>query len=586
MAFSATSIWHGWSTGATDFGGGFDPASSNFLTDLTTDAATGNTASPVVSSASYNFVAGDVGAWLFVQSGTNWTPGWYQIASVASNKATLTASAGSGVLYGTDATLRNYRRPNGVTTAAGVATVGTPTGGVFSVDYSQQTSAKFTYTDMVIGGVDTTQFTSVANPVTPVMVGNIINVTSGTGFTVQRVQVTNFTLAGLIATCDKSLGTAASTGGNGKLGGAIGSTSVITALTQSLVAGNHVYLKGTFTLTATTTVTASAKGDLTNGRITVEGFTTVPGQRDGRVSITTATNSTVLLTFNDNDYFHLIHLSLSNSAATKGNGINFATAGSTPFYIEDCVIDGCSTGVSGAVGSVSHYYVGVEIKNCNGTAGVTNTAGASQNWYFYGCDIHDNTGPGVRLTTSTSVVFAFRTIFDTNSDGVIHTGATSTYEFDFQHCTFVDNSSDGIEITATSGTVTTTLMNNVFYGNGGYGVNSGETNVEMVIRVNCFNAYGSNTSGARNNLVAGRSDVTLTADPFTNKASRNFAPNNTAGGGALLRAAAFPGAFQNGTTTSYADIGAVQHQDAPPAASPSNPVFIGAGPLCTPVVVY
>ena len=42
-------------------GAGFNVANANFVTDLTTDANTGNTASPVVSSATYTFVAGDVG---------------------------------------------------------------------------------------------------------------------------------------------------------------------------------------------------------------------------------------------------------------------------------------------------------------------------------------------------------------------------------------------------------------------------------------------------------------------------------------------------------------------------------------------
>ena len=44
-----------------DNGGGFDYANAFALTDLAATSATGNAA--VLSSASYNFVAGDVSAW-------------------------------------------------------------------------------------------------------------------------------------------------------------------------------------------------------------------------------------------------------------------------------------------------------------------------------------------------------------------------------------------------------------------------------------------------------------------------------------------------------------------------------------------
>jgi hypothetical protein len=126
---AAETVWEINSAGSMNSSAGFNPANANMPTDLTTDAATGNTASPVVSSASYNFVAGDVGHYVYIKAGTNWIPGWYAIASVASNKATLTAGVGA-------AQLANYAN----NTAAGVATVGTPTGGTWAIDYSRDRS--------------------------------------------------------------------------------------------------------------------------------------------------------------------------------------------------------------------------------------------------------------------------------------------------------------------------------------------------------------------------------------------------------------------------------------------------------------
>ena len=83
MALAAGTIWESRASATTGNvnGAGFNPANAAAVTDLTTDANTANTNSPVVSSATYTFVAGDVNAWLYIVSGTNWTPGWYQIAS-------------------------------------------------------------------------------------------------------------------------------------------------------------------------------------------------------------------------------------------------------------------------------------------------------------------------------------------------------------------------------------------------------------------------------------------------------------------------------------------------------------------------
>src|SRR4051794_13294314 len=72
-------------------------------------------------------------------------------------------------------------------------------------DYSQQDAAQVTYTDLVIGAT-TTQLTSAANPFTSAYVGNTINVTGGTGFTVGRYNIRS--VAGSTATMDRAVGTA------------------------------------------------------------------------------------------------------------------------------------------------------------------------------------------------------------------------------------------------------------------------------------------------------------------------------------------------------------------------------------------
>ena len=63
MALSASTYFEIQSTAAASNinAGGFNPANASMTADLTTDTNTANTAAPIVSSATYNFVAGDVG---------------------------------------------------------------------------------------------------------------------------------------------------------------------------------------------------------------------------------------------------------------------------------------------------------------------------------------------------------------------------------------------------------------------------------------------------------------------------------------------------------------------------------------------
>jgi hypothetical protein len=109
------------------------------------------------------------------------------------------------------------------------------------------------------------------------------------------------------------------------------------------------------------------------------------------------------------------------------------------------------------------------------------------------------------------------------------------------------------------------------YGNAAYGFNFAVVPSNTIYLRNC--GGGSNTSGNLN-LQAGTTNlgfVAITADPFVSGATGNLSLNASAGGGALLRAAGFPGTFPGGLTTGYRDIGAVQHAD-PAGGSTFNPL--------------
>jgi|GEM_PF-1404774 len=67
------------------------------------------------------------------------------------------------------------------------------------------------YTDLVIDATTNTKCTSAAHPFSSLDVGRSLQVTGGTGFTVQTVTVNS--VSGNVATCSASLGTLGSTGG-------------------------------------------------------------------------------------------------------------------------------------------------------------------------------------------------------------------------------------------------------------------------------------------------------------------------------------------------------------------------------------
>ena len=119
-----------------------------------------------------------------------------------------------------------------------------------------------------------------------------------------------------------------------------------------------------------------------------------------------------------------------------------------------------------------------------------------------------------------------------------------------KNSTIYNNSGDGIQLhaatddEATYGHITvstTAIFNNIIYGNGGYGISAMKTEAENQLNRLFieYNAYGDNTSGALDSLTASSTDITLSADPFTDAASGDFSLNITAGGGALLRGTAY-----------------------------------------------
>jgi hypothetical protein len=440
------------------------------------------------------------------------------------------------------------------TVAWDVRTTGSDSnGGGFNVgatgtDFSQQNSAQVAFTDLVIGGTNT-QLTSAANPFSSASVGNIINITGGTGFTTGRYQVVS--VSGATATMDRAVGTAASSGGTGNLGGSL---ATIGAANTASVASNSIYIQtGTYTLTSSINVAQSS--------VNFIGYQTTHGDNGTKPLITTATSSIVLFnTGSSNGGLQSFqNLSLSNTATTRFSAVWQASAhGTTQAWVfRNCIFDGFTDGIDNSNGAgrndvANVYAINCEFKNCSDRA--INARSNSNNCWIEGCFIHDGAiGIDVGSGPLVSIV---RCIFSNLSEG-INCAATRSI---IASCTFFNaatTSQGAIEFV--TGVGLAAVYNCLFYTNN-IAIQStsltGYLNSAALLG-STSNAFG-NSSAANVNWPSQPGDITLTADPFVSSATGNFALNTTAGGGAACRQAGFPGIFPGGTSTGFLDIGAVQ----------------------------
>jgi hypothetical protein len=422
-------------------------------------------------------------------------------------------------------------------------------------DYSQQDTAQISYTDLVIGATNT-QLTSALNPFTSAHVGNLINVTGGTGFTTGRYQVVS--VASNVATMDRAVGTAGSTGGAGKLGGALATPDPAIAAIVATASGgfgpnNTIWIKaGTYTRTTSLDMTS-----MNSARpVSLIGYQTTHGDRGTKPLITTATNSTILIQAGSGPH-SFINLQLTTTATTKAAGIankGFTNSETGGIIVEGCILDGFTVAVDGGNGSgvfaAAVSLFGTEIKNC------TNAAKAWFDLVALDCYIHNNSGDALTKTTAGGATDSATIIgctFYNNARAIVTPSGCMTT---VKNCNFVSHTSDAIAMTGLVYNMPPlALENSIFWGGAGYGVNlpSLSPSGQNITLVNRNNAYGSNTSGARNNFAAGTGDVTLTADPFTSSSTGDFSLNSTSGGGAVCQGAGFAGLVGGSN-----NIGAVQ----------------------------
>lgn len=456
---------------------------------------------------------------------------------------------------------------NGGAFDPGVASPGT--------DFSKQDSAQIAYTDLVIGNPTTTNLTSAAHPFDSTSPGNFINVTGGTGFTVQRLEI--LSVSGSTATVDKSAGTAGSTGGTGNLGGGMTDPGVISGL---MVGGNGCYIKnGTYTISSTSSNVANGRlappaGTAANPTYFV-GYSTnrTPGNTDTKPLLQGSTvTALTLFTVPASGNFYVDNIAFDGASLGTSKGID-ATAASAASLIFRCKFSNFTS--NGFIGGSSSVCILCE---------ATSNSGTSFNGsHFIACSVHDNTATGI--STGGNAISIIDCVVDSNtgasSDGILVAGAPAGVLF---NNTSYNNGRDGFRFT--SGTAQMTVIGCIGEGNAGWQFRASAATGNIRLIQCGGKADGLGLVDTTTITATQIGTITATSEIFINAAGNNFSLNGSSTGGGLFKAAGVPGSntllqLPGLSSSSFQDIGAVQTTGNVVPPQICSPVGGAYGPIVT-----
>lgn len=437
--------------------------------------------------------------------------------------------------------------------------------GASGSDYSQQSAAQYSGTDLVIDGALNTKVTSATHTFDAADVGNLIAVSAGTGFTVGHYEI--LSVAAGAATLDRAVGTVGSTGGTFAVGGAFASPGY--AFSIMIVGGQDVYIKsGTYTISSTTSNISGGRVTTTGGVAASSnaqrfiGYQTTRGDNGTKPIIRSSVNSIVMVTASVG-LNYVDNIEIDGNLQTSNQGISFANTYNQAIRLKVMQCTNLALTTSGYMSIISCEFTG-----CTTGSAVVNV-GSSGYVAITGCNIHDNTVTGI---LSSGPVYISFCIIETNTgastDGVVISHGT----YSVWNCTFYANGRHGLSDTQSANTDRSKLIQDcIAVSNGGWGFSAGNAIFLGMVR-NCAH-FGNVTGGVDTDFTYTEGTVVLTGDPFTNAAAGDFSLNNTAGAGADCRRASTIGVFPGGLSTGYMDIGAVQVGDTPAAGGGGGTSF-------------
>ena len=441
--------------------------------------------------------------------------------------------------------------------------------GSSGTDWTQQNAAQYALTNGVTNGTTTVATVSASAD----MVGNIAYIAGGTGsITAGWYQIVSQS-TGVSITVDRSTGLTAGTGVTINIGGAL---STISQANTNAVVSNVVWVKATGTYTVTTTLTITLVSTLAPATpYSIIGYTTTRGD-GGQVTWTTSTNSVDLIHMGGVTNVTLANFILSSTAGTPGYGITTPGSPNTPstnVQVINCKLSGFLIGIYGDW-TTAQTFQGLYVLNTRITACATQGLWTAGNTYIYGSMIDRNGSDGANWAPSAAGALAIwwvveNSIFSDNAGNGLYQRQTGASTAIVTNSDFSSNTGSGLLTLNTGGAPYLQVSNSIFDANGAYGLSAGMgSDTPAFLLYN--NAFYNNTTAATLNVTGAIGSITLSTSPYVSVGT-NFALNNTAGGGAAVRAAGFP------STIPAAGSGA-------PAVGALQPSGAGSGQHGFPVV--
>lgn len=383
-------------------------------------------------------------------------------------------------------------------------------------------------------GAGTTTLTSLTANFSTAIVGNIICLSGGTGSLTKtwrqvtaRASTTSITVDAAVAT---------GTGITMNIGGALATPGM--AGGYGLVSGAIIYIKaGTYTIASATPNIATGCFSSSLATLVVEGYQTTRGDLGTPPLLQASGISSFTIVTTTGADAAVYNLSVDGAGLTTSRGYTLRGVG----YLLNVL--NCTN--SGFTEDTSVILIRCTATGCSGNAGFSNIT------YNANGVAYNNTVTGFALNLGQ---IAIGCIADTNT-GASSDGFTGTDPAVLIGCTAYKNGRDGIRVTDNA-----LVQNCLSEDNGAFGINGQSGIALLLINNGVFGNDSGDTTGLTGKGVKNIGLVTGSGSFFVDAANQNFALNNTAGAGAAVRAAGYPGVLPLGGT-GYTDIGALQHQD-------------------------
>lgn len=424
--------------------------------------------------------------------------------------------------------------------------------GASGVNYNKQAAPQYSTTSAVTNGTTLIAWTAASAD----MVGNCAYVQGGSGsITAGWYQIQSASV-GVSITVDRSTGLTAGTGVTVHVGGALQTLSQALSLA---VSNNLIYASGSETRTTTLTLSVSSTVTLGSLPLTIIGYTSSHGD-NGRFTLTTSTASLAMVSITGTLYqFENIFFQQTAGSPT-GSGITSAN-GNAILTMINCRVTGFNIGVMSSTDFASAFK-SLLIDNSEIDHNVNNSLSdgirVSGNAIISNSYIHDNLHNGITSLGSGLATTLVNDIFYNNGGAGIQSDDRGTLAV--INCALNANGTDGVLAGSSSGTngMNAEILNTVAESSTN-GLQVSNNMLQGIVNVPAFRNNTTNAANISATLVTGA--ISLSVDPFVAPASANYSLNSSATGGALLKGTGFPGVLTIGGT-GYMSVGPLQ----PPVA--------------------